>query len=48
MKREALAELEGKLRVEMEKRVVEAISKTEAEAMERLTAVKIDHDNEVI
>eukprot|EP00116_Pleurobrachia_bachei_P002737 sb/3462999/ len=46
-KREALAELEGKLRVEMEKRVVEAIAKTEAEAMERLTAVKIDHDNEI-
>ena len=45
--REALAELEGRLRVEMEKRVTEAISKTEAEAMERLTKVKIDHDSEV-
>jgi len=45
--RSALAELESKLGVEKDREVSAAISATEQQALDRLTKVKIDHDNEI-
>ena len=42
-----MAELESRLKVEKDREVSAAIAKTEQEALDRLTKVKIDHDNEV-
>ncbi|KAL5258673.1 hypothetical protein ACHWQZ_G009214 [Mnemiopsis leidyi] len=45
--RSAMAELESRLKVEKDREVSAAIAKTEQEALDRLTKVKIDHDNEI-
>lgn len=43
----ALAELESRLKVEKDREVSAAIARTEQDALDRLTKVKIDHDNEI-
>ena len=45
--RSALAERESRVKGEKDREVSSAIAKTEQEALDRLTKVKIDHDNEV-
>lgn len=40
-------ELESKLKVQQELEVSKAVTETEQAALDRLTKVKIDHDNEI-